>query len=55
MPLPRDIAHGGDRPQTIADEQEQGELQIAWQHADVAQQPRRQGFLLPERACAPRG
>jgi hypothetical protein len=33
MPLPRDIAHGGDRPQTIADEQEQGELQIAWGHA----------------------
>ena len=33
MALPRDIAHGGDRPRTVADEQEQGELQLAWGHA----------------------
>ena len=33
MALPRDIAHRGDRPLTIADEQEQGELQLAWGHA----------------------
>lgn len=33
MALPRDIAHTGVRPRTIADEQQQGELQIAWGHA----------------------
>ena len=33
MALARDIAHQGDRPLTIADEQEQGELQLAWGHA----------------------
>jgi hypothetical protein len=33
MALPRDVAHRGDRPRTIADEQDQGELQIAWSHA----------------------
>ncbi|HEV2136608.1 MAG TPA: hypothetical protein VGR47_20480 [Terracidiphilus sp.] len=33
MALARDIAHAGDRPRTIADEQHQGELQIAWGHA----------------------
>lgn len=33
MALPRDIANAGDRPRTIADEQQQGELQIAWGHA----------------------
>ncbi len=33
MPLPRDIANQGPRPLTIADEQEIGELQLAWGHA----------------------
>ncbi len=33
MPLPRDIANTGARPRTIADEQQQGELQVAWGHA----------------------
>jgi hypothetical protein len=33
MALSRDIAHAGERPSTIADEQERGELQLAWDHA----------------------
>jgi hypothetical protein len=33
MALPRDIANAGDRPLTIADQQQRGELQIAWGHA----------------------
>ncbi len=33
MALPRDVASSGQRPRTIADEQEPGELALAWGHA----------------------
>ena len=33
MAMPRDVANAGERPRTIADEQEQGELQLASGHA----------------------
>jgi hypothetical protein len=33
MALPRDVANRGARPKTIADQQQVGELQLAWGHA----------------------
>jgi hypothetical protein len=33
MALPRDVSSSGERPKTIADQQETGELALAWGHA----------------------